>query len=138
MGVVSMSDCILWEGHKDRDGYGRQTFKRKDYRVHRLAYERAHGPIPEGLVVRHKCDNRACYNVAHLELGSPADNSSDMVERGRSLSGEKHSLAKLTEDSVRYIRKSTLSCSVLAAELNVSKAAVAKARSGETWRHVNG
>lgn len=65
--------------------------------AHRWAYIDAHGPIPDGLVVRHKCDNRRCVNVKHLELGTPAENAADMVVRGRSLAGQKNCKQFLTD-----------------------------------------
>ena len=53
-------------------------------RLHRLVWE-AHNaePIPDGMVVRHKCDNRECCNPFHLEIGTQAQNIQDMIERGR-------------------------------------------------------
>ncbi|WP_416053644.1 HNH endonuclease signature motif containing protein, partial [Escherichia coli] len=48
----------------------------------RLIWELRNGPIDEGLVVRHKCDNRKCCNPEHLELGTRADNMNDRFIRG--------------------------------------------------------
>ena len=52
--------------------------------LHRTVWE-AHNaePIPEGMVLRHTCDNPACCNPNHLVLGTQQDNVDDMHARGR-------------------------------------------------------
>ena len=54
----------MWDGPIEASGYGRDGHKK----AHRVAWERVHGPIPEGHHIHHVCRNRACVNVAHLEL----------------------------------------------------------------------
>lgn len=78
--------CWEWPGRRDSDGYG--TLNRvvdgvRYQRAHRLAYRYAYGPIPDGLVVMHKCDNPPCCNPAHLRLGTAAENNADMLRKGR-------------------------------------------------------
>lgn len=72
--------------------------------AHRVVYEMAHGPIPDGMVIRHACDNPPCCNPLHLIGGSTADNVADKVSRGRQPRGEKNGAAKLTDAQVADIR----------------------------------
>lgn len=78
-----MSECIEWQGSRNRNGYGSVRAEGRTWLAHRWAWVQVHGPIPEGLVVRHRCDNPPCVNVEHLEIGTHADNMRDAVERGR-------------------------------------------------------
>lgn len=84
--------CFEWLGYKDKDGYGRhRPGKGKNYvGAHRFAWELSNGEIPRGMCVLHRCDNRGCVNVLHLFLGTNFDNVTDMVTKGRNLSGDKH------------------------------------------------
>lgn len=43
--------------------------------AHRVAWETAHGPIPDGATVDHLCHVRRCVNVEHMRLLSNFENS---------------------------------------------------------------
>lgn len=78
------SECWPYAGCKSpRMGYGLSHRKGKTTPAHRIAYEAAHGEIPAGMFVCHKCDNPPCCNPAHLFLGTPQDNVDDMMAKGR-------------------------------------------------------
>lgn len=100
--------CWIFTGSKNNSGYGMiridQTSKRTML-THRAAYELFVGPISEGLLIRHKCDNPPCCNPDHLEPGTAKDNAQDAVERGQHLKGEAHPDVVLMDAQVREIRK---------------------------------
>ena len=75
--------CWLWRKARDKDGYGLIKIKNVMCRVHIVSYETFVGKVPEGLIVRHKCDNPPCFNPEHLETGTQKDNRRDAFERGR-------------------------------------------------------
>lgn len=92
--------CWTWTGTKNRTGYG--YFKapgRRHIYAHRFSYELAHGPIPDGMVACHHCDNPPCVNPAHLFLGTYSDNTQDMLSKGRG-----NPITKLTAADVQQIR----------------------------------
>jgi len=97
--TVNENDC--WEVtnyFKTKDGYTHVKRNGKRIRTHRYSYEIHKGKIPDGMVVRHKCDNPCCINPEHLVCGSQTDNTEDMVSRGRQLSGEQSAKAKLSKE----------------------------------------
>jgi hypothetical protein len=121
--------------------YGRFKFRGVEYHAHRVSWELANGPIPEGLLVCHRCDNPPCVNPAHLFLGTQADNLADRDAKGRAVyrRGSKNGAAKLTEESVRHIRRRLKEGELqktLAAEYGVSQSLIAQIRKGQVWGHV--
>ena len=82
-----MGACREFQGSRNEHGYGiRQGRAARRFGtkyVHRQVWIMANGPIPPGMVVRHSCDNPACFLLAHMQLGTQADNVADAVERGR-------------------------------------------------------
>ena len=109
--------------------------------AHRVAYEMANGPIPDGLRVLHSCDYPRCVNPAHLFLGTQQENIQDMIEKGRQrgAKGERNRHAKLTKeqvDSIReeYVRGSTSKGQVaLAKKYGVSQPAIGYIVRGINW-----
>jgi len=93
IGVGVDTPCDEWDGPRDRDGYGRLSRGR---RAHRVAWEEANGPIPDGMCVLHRCDNPPCRRLDHLFLGTVADNNRDKALKGRAWrAGDEHyNLAK--------------------------------------------
>lgn len=127
--------CWRWNAATDRDGYGVFWLGyRKGTGAHRFSYMLENGPIPDGLLVRHKCDNPGCVNPRHLVTGTVRDNSRDSIERGRTPTGERNGGAKLTAARALQIRDSDGPLTKVAREYGISRSAVWKIRNGLKWR----
>lgn len=102
--------CIEWIGAVNNQGYGVFSVGEGRLRLaHRFAFEKHYGPVPNGLVVMHACDNPRCVNQDHLIAGSRLANMLDMARKGRQrggrVRGEKQHLSKLNSEAVKVIRR---------------------------------
>lgn len=80
---IGESDCWIWRGSVNNQGYGYIGIDYKKKLVHRLSWELHFGPIPEGMLMCHKCDVPVCVNPGHLFTGTNADNIRDMFKKDR-------------------------------------------------------
>lgn len=82
--VIDPAGCHLWIGQTSSNGYGKLYWKGGKKLAHRVSLEIHLGePISTELLVRHSCDIRLCVNPAHLLTGTHAENTQDMMSRGR-------------------------------------------------------
>lgn len=128
--------CIIWPRYKDKRGYGYTWHKGKTAYAHRVAYEEAFGPIPEGMCVLHKCDNPSCVNIDHLFLGTNDDNVKDRNKKQRQAFGIKNGRTKLTEHSVMKIRSSSDTQEVLAEQYGISPSHVFRIKNRKVWKYL--
>jgi hypothetical protein len=99
----------------------------------------ANGPVPFGSVVCHHCDNPSCVRVAHLFVGTMADNCLDRDAKGRQRTsyGVDRPAAKLDPDKVRAIRSSPDGCWKLAKRFGVARSTIKAVRNRRSWKHVD-
>jgi hypothetical protein len=129
--------CWLWTGGRfNHGGYGRISQGNRGKQVHRLAYARLLGPIPEGLLVCHHCDEPRCVNPRHLFLGTQGDNARDRMRKDRGARGSWHGRAKLTDAQVAAIRASYTQGNgvVLARAFGIAHSTLYRIVSGKRYR----
>jgi len=124
------------------NGYGAMKVGGRLVSTHCIAYVLAFGEIPEGRIVAHKCDNRACCNPDHLEAITPGENNRDADERlGRQYArGEASATAVLTVEDVKQIRslaKGGLGYVRIARKLGLNRNTVKGVVYRRTWKHIS-
>lgn len=131
--TVSESGCWEINGARDRDGYAHVNYAGKAHKAHRFAYETWVGPIPEGHLVRHKCDNPCCINPNDLETGTDLDNVHDMISRGR----QKTLLTVEQVREARMLRETTsMTIQEIADHYNVGHPCMVAVIYRRSWKNV--
>jgi hypothetical protein len=143
------NDCWEWQAARAGKGYGCFFFNGSNKRAHRVVWELTYGPIPDGVLVCHACDNPLCVNPRHLFLGTVSDNALDAGAKGRMsmqvhpesvLRGEKSNFSKLTEEQVGEIReriaRGSISKRALGREYGVDEGTIRLIAKGKTWKHL--
>ena len=149
----SVGDCLLWNGAKDKDGYGiitrRLKGKKRTLRLSRYVWFLVHGEWPpQGQFVCHRCDAPSCVNPKHFFLGTHLENMKDMVSKkrtgnrghGRHAIGEGTGSAILTSSEVVQIRRlysgGGVSYMELANRYKTSKSTIGAVLKRKTWAHL--
>lgn len=154
---IPIAGCLVWMRSGVPKGYGVMWYEGKQQYVHRLSWVANNGPIPDGIMVCHHCDNPACINPNHLFLGTAKQNSEDMVKKGRAnggapsgdknpasinpeiVQGIKNGNAKLTDEDVRDIR-SLCEFGILQKDIayvfGIRQCHVSRINKRQSWRHI--
>jgi hypothetical protein len=128
--VRSPDVCWIWQAARDGNNYG--CFSSGTFRMpaHRFSWVFMHGDIPDGLYVCHRCDTPLCVNPAHLFLGTPLENSRDMVLKGRSTKGRARSLSDEEVAELIGLRHSGMTFESLGKRFGISLASAHNAFHG--------
>ena len=157
--VAKTDECWEWTGYIKPNGYASLYDPHtgtKQY-IHRISWELHNGgPIPDGMMVCHRCDNRRCVRPDHLFLGTARDNVVDQTSKGRnpfqlyperarvgllvyfktnpgSHRGQRNPHAKLSAVDVATIRSSPDNNATLSRRFGVTPTCIGQARRGQTW-----
>ena len=137
------SNCIEHDGCITSNGYGKVGTRKYGTRVaHRVAWIEANGEIPEGMVVMHKCDNRKCVNLDHLQLGTQKDNIQDMFSKGREVryGGDSHWNSKLTSEDIPRVRdmlRLGVTQARIAEWFGVTRSTISDIKTGKRWSNIS-
>lgn len=129
---VVESGCHEWRSQIKRDGYGRFHHEGKGHAAHRVAYMLYVGPIPDGKVIMHACDNRICVNPKHLRVGTLAENIADMDAKKRR--GTKSKLTNADVEEIKRMYSERHSQFVIADKFGVHQTCISRIVLGKTTK----
>lgn len=142
--TVGHLGCWRWIGRTNKKGYGGFGARSRKWQAHRYLFSVVNGEPEAERVVMHCCDNPQCVNPDHLRAATPAENSADMVRKGRSAKHDRHSQAKLRTYQVARIKRmlidsgdrSRTTLEELGREFGVSARTISDIRLGKCWKTV--
>lgn len=140
---VKNGECLEWVGVQ-RNGYGAATYKDKLHTIHRLIWELYNKQkIESGLVVRHLCNNKLCYNVKHLQPGTTKENTADMLSYSKAVKLKPEQVKEMLFDwfTNKDIISNTYGATnkfdnMWAEKFSVGRNAIAGIRLGHRWVEV--
>lgn len=139
--VSRQGDCWEWQGMTNKKGYGTITVEARSQLAHRVSLKLNGVELPDDKDVLHSCDNPPCVRPSHLSVGTQADNTADMVTKGRQKGavGSRNAKAKLTDTQVLEIRHrwyEGAKQTALAKEYGVSQPMIGYIVRKERWTHL--
>ena len=141
--VKKNSSCWEWTAGKTKFGYGTFNNGSGSRLAHRVSWVIENGPVPDGKLVCHTCDNPSCVNPKHLFVGTQSDNVCDMWAKGRggagALPGIENHRSKICDKDVVAIRARLDSGEyqrVIAKDYGLTQSNVSHIATGKTWSHI--
>jgi len=136
--VDKTQSCWVWT-KSTRAGYGQVMVDGKRWSAHRLFYTLHKGPIPDGKLVCHTCDNKLCVNPEHLYVGTHVDNNNDTYLRNRMPNKQGYNaknVVKLDLAEALEIKYSKTPSSILEEMFGINQSQISRIRNGKTWKNI--
>ena len=139
--IVDERGCWIWQGARNPKGYGilRTTTLgggKRNVMTHRASFMVHRGPIPDGMLVLHECDNPSCVNPDHLRVGTANDNTQDMIAKGRAKLVTRAKVSPEQVREIRTMRERGMMTKDIGERFGVSGSTVTNICNRDTWRSI--